>query len=357
MSEQQTQKKGGMMKKMLPGILVSVVIIGILIYFVDWSVLTEALKNVSWKLFLILFIIQTISFFFRGLSWRVILDGAPSRLNAFFTITEGYLLNLLPLRLGEIGRAVIMGGLIRKSPFYVFSTVIIERVFDLLVTLLLLVFTIPLVGGADFSGTTYYILFAVIIAGIALMFLIAHNKQKTIQIIAKIIKPESKIGGFLLPKIESLLSGMDILTQPKKFLNWLLWILMTWVCWMSAIIIGIHAFFPELPAWAGLFTQGIGALGGAIPSAPAGIGVVEGAYVVALSFFNIDQSSALAFGLVMHAIAIVCPVLWGLIGFSVQGLKFSEVFAGLQHADLSDTDSDSLVEPTETKRTEEGKIE
>ena len=54
--------------------------------------------------------------------------------------------------------------------------------------------------------------------------------------------------------------------------------------------------------------------------------MVEGAYVVALGFFGIDQSSALAFGLVMHAVAIVTPLLWGLIGFSVQGLKLTEVF-------------------------------
>ena len=94
-------------------------------------------------------------------------------------------------------------------------------------------------------------------------------------------------------------------------------------------------FFPQLPFWAGLFTQGIGALGGAIPSAPAGLGVVEGAYVVALGFFGIDQSSALAFGLVMHAVAIVTPIFWGLIGFSVQGLKLTEVFTSTMDKDLT----------------------
>lgn len=351
MSEQETKNSGGMLKKMLPGILVSVVIIAVLLYFVDWNVLTEALKNVSWQLFALLFIVQSLSFVFRGMAWRTILDGAPSRLNSFFTITEGYLLNLMPLRLGEIGRSVIMGGLIRRSPFYVFSTVVLERVFDLLITLVILIVTIPLVGGTGLSGTTYYILFAVMLAGIALMFLIARNQDKTMEIVQKVIKPESKIGKFLLPKLQSLLSGMDILTQPKKFVIWLFWILATWVCWMSAITIGMHSFFPEQPFWAGIFAQGIGALGGAIPSAPAGIGVVEGAYVVALSFLGIDQSSALAFGLVMHAISIICPVIWGVIGFSVQGLKFSEVFAGLQNADLSEDSSDNC------ENSEEGKTE
>ncbi len=320
---------------MLPGIICSAVIIGVLIYFVDWSVLRDALKNCSIGLFLILFALQSLSFFCRGMAWRVILDNLPSPLNCFFTISEGYLLNLLPLRLGEIGRSVIMGGLINRSPFYVFTTVILERVFDLLITLILLIITIPMVASAEFSATLYYVLFGVILIGIAFMFWMAGHQEQFMALLKKIIKPGTKLGDFILPKVEFLLSGMEILTRPKQFLIWLFWILATWACWIATLRVGILDFFPQLPFWAGLFTQGIGALGGAIPSAPAGIGVVEGAYVVALGFFGIDQSSALAFGLVMHAVAIVTPILWGLIGFSVQGLKLSEVFTSTMNKDLT----------------------
>ena len=172
-----TEKKTNIWKKMLPGIICSAVIIGVLIYFVDWNVLTDVLKNCSPRLFLILFVVQTVSFFCRGMAWRVILNDAPSVLNSFFTITEGYLLNLLPLRLGEIGRSVIMGGLIGKSPFYVFTTVILERIFDVLITLIFLVITIPMLSAASFSGTIYYVLFALILIGIAFMFWVAGHQE------------------------------------------------------------------------------------------------------------------------------------------------------------------------------------
>ena len=320
---------------MLPGIICSAVIIGVLIYFIDWNVLRDALKNCSIQLFLILFALQTVSFYFRGMAWRVILNDEPSRLNCFFTITEGYLLNLLPLRLGEIGRSVIMGGLIGRSPFYVFTTVILERIFDVLITLIMLVITIPLMASVSFTGTIYYVLFGVLLAGIAFMFWMAAHQQQFMDFLKKIIKPETKVGKFVLPKVEFLLSGMGILTQPKRFLVWLFWILATWACWIATLQVAMRDFFPQLPFWAGLFIQGIGALGGAIPSAPAGIGVVEGAYVVSLGFFGIDQSSALAFGLVMHAIAIVTPILWGLIGFSVQGLKLGEVFTSTMNKNIT----------------------
>ena len=228
-----------------------------------------------------------------------------------------------------------MGGLIRKSPFYVFTTVILERIFDVLITLVLLIVTIPMLSAASFSGTVYYILFAVILAGMVVMFWIAAHQDRFMALVSRIFKPETKAGAFILPKVRLLLSGMDILTKPKRFAVWLFWILATWGCWIATLQVGLRDFFPELPFWAGLLTQGIGALGGAIPSAPAGIGVVEGAYVVSLGLFGIDQSSALAFGLVMHAVSIITPVFWGLIGFSVQGLKLTEVFANTMDRDLT----------------------
>lgn len=320
---------------MLPGLICSAVIIGVLIYFIDWNVLAEALKNCSLRLFLILFAFQSLSFVCRGMAWRTILDDLPSRRDAFFTITEGYLLNLLPLRLGEIGRSIIMGGLISRSPFYVFTTVILERIFDVLITLIFLVITIPMLSSAALSGTIYYLLFGVILVGIIIMFWIAGHQSQFMAFLEKIIKPDTKVGKFVLPKVRFLLSGMGILTQPKRFLIWLFWILATWACWVLTLRLAIMEFFPQLPFWAGLFIQGIGALGGAIPSAPAGIGVVEGAYVVSLGFFGIDQSTALAFGLVMHANAIITPVFWGLIGFSVQGLKLGEVFTNTMGKDLT----------------------
>ena len=59
-------------------------------------------------------------------------------------------------------------------------------------------------------------------------------------------------------------------------------------------------------------------------------------------FRSIDQSSALAFGLVMHAVSIISPVIWGLIGFGVQGLKLGEVFTS--------TMGKSLEEPGEEEQ-------
>ena len=333
------EKKTNSWKQMLPGIVISLIIILVLIYSVDFQDVASSFKNVSIELIVIVFGLQSAAFVFRALAWKITLEDLPSWSQCYWTITEGYLLNLVPLRLGEIGRAVIMGGLIHRSPLFVFSTVLLERLFDVIITLIMLIVTIPLVSGAEFSGTLYYILFAVFLIGLALLYFSAKKPETVIRWLQKIIKPDSKLGKFLLPKVSSLLSGLKVLAQPKKFILWLFWILMTWVFWIATMLVCMHVFFPDLPVWSSLFVQSITALGGAIPSAPAGLGVVEGAFVAALSFFGINQSEALGLGMFNHSMGIITPVLWGLIGFAVQGQSFSKVFSGLRNVNLSDEEN------------------
>jgi uncharacterized membrane protein YbhN (UPF0104 family) len=69
------------------------------------------------------------------------------------------------------------------------------------------------------------------------------------------------------------------------------------------------------------------------------LGVIEGAFVAALRIFGINQSEALGFGMFNHSMGIITPVIWGLIGFAVQGQSFSQVFSGLRKVNLSEEDA------------------
>ncbi len=57
-----TSQKGSMIKKSLPGILVSLIIIGVLLYFVDFNELLTSFRNVSAILLVEIFLLQTIAF-------------------------------------------------------------------------------------------------------------------------------------------------------------------------------------------------------------------------------------------------------------------------------------------------------
>ena len=67
------EKKTNPWKQMLPGILVSLIIIVILVYSVDFQDLVSSFKNVSIELIVIVFGLQSAAFIFRALAWKITL--------------------------------------------------------------------------------------------------------------------------------------------------------------------------------------------------------------------------------------------------------------------------------------------
>ena len=61
------------------------------------------------------------------------------------TLNEGYFFNnILPFRMGELARAFLMGRRSRLGMFYVLSTIVVERSYDLVIAASLLLLTLPL---------------------------------------------------------------------------------------------------------------------------------------------------------------------------------------------------------------------
>ena len=91
----------------------------------------------------------------RAKVWQTLLRNRASYRDVLFTVGEGYLLNnLLPFRLGELGRAFLIS---RKSEpstssgqrmqfAEVLPTIVIERVVDLGISAAILLAALPLCG-------------------------------------------------------------------------------------------------------------------------------------------------------------------------------------------------------------------
>jgi hypothetical protein len=89
-------------------------------------------------------------------------------------------------------------------------------------------------------------------------------------------------------------------------------------------------FAPQAPIWWGAFADAVLALGVAIPSAPSGLGVFEGALVWALSLFGIGSSPALAYAILMHFINIATTGVFGLIGLIKEKRSLSSLMEEIQ---------------------------
>ncbi len=117
------------LKRLIPGAIISILLIGAILYFVDFQTLWNAIKNANYKILAGSAVLSFLWLAGRAKVWNTLLRDKPKYIDTLFATGEGYLLNaLLPFRLGEIGRVFLLS---RKSGMQLenSSTIVIERMY------------------------------------------------------------------------------------------------------------------------------------------------------------------------------------------------------------------------------------
>lgn len=315
-------------RRWLPGVIISLAAIAAIVYFVDLDRFIQAIRSANYWLLLAFFVTTVIWLMVRGIVWRTLLRGRASYKDVFWTLAEGYLLNnFLPFRLGEVGRAFLLGRKAKLSFVDVLSTIVIERVFDLAFSSGILLSAVPFVVGAAGAGRIAALIGGVVVVGIIMLYLLARNRDWTLRMFERLSQRWPKIrdlGGHML---DSLFSGLAILTDGWLFLRFLLWMTINWALAVAEFLLLLLAFFPQARLLWSLFGLGAVAFGNAIPSLPGAVGTYEGALGGALTILSGDQSTALAAALTSHLIGIITNSLLGAYALSREG----ETLMGVYH--------------------------
>ena len=119
----------------IAGILISIICSWLFARKIEWSQLSVALKDAEYAYIIPTIILIFVSYYFRAVRWSALI--APikrvSVFNLFSATMIGFMANsVLPARIGEIIKPVIVA---RKEKIKVttsFATVVMERIFDLL---------------------------------------------------------------------------------------------------------------------------------------------------------------------------------------------------------------------------------
>jgi hypothetical protein len=285
----------------LPGVLISFVALFAVFRMVRWEDLKLSLSTIRLLNVFIVIAITLVALVARALAWQVLLAWKAGFRRSFFLINLGYFLNnILPLRAGEIGRAVFMGQASGLGTFHVLSTILIERAFDLAIAAGLLLATLPLVLGMAWARPVAVVTMILVLLGLFALYLIARNGPRVHARISGLGTRFRLVHKWIVPSLDSLVDGLGALTRPGQFLLSVLLIVTSWGLWVCMYYTILWSLSPHLPLyWAG-FTIGVLAMGIAIPAAPGGLGVYEASLVGALALFGISPSSSLAIALLMR---------------------------------------------------------
>lgn len=309
--------------RLVLGLAVSILAFFAVLKFVNLEDLKIALATVSWKFIVIIVLLDILGLFVRGKAWQTILGNKISLINSFFGVSEGYFLNnILPFRGGEIGRSFFVGRSSGLGTFYTLSSIVIERAFDIAFAALLIILTLPFLTGLDWVKPIAFIALAVIISGMAGLFLLTRYKEKVITWISKHEK-KSRIYSFVIPKARNLIEGFSTIRKPSQFFLSLFWMAACWTVWSVIYHFSMVQVVPGSPLWTGAFIAAVLALGVAIPSAPAALGVFEAAFTGAVVLIGGSASTGFAYGLTLHLIQFVLVGIIGIWGLYRDGTSLS----------------------------------
>ncbi|GAB4397540.1 MAG: hypothetical protein OHK0052_19920 [Anaerolineales bacterium] len=314
-------------QRAIPGALVSLIAILALSQMASWEGVGSALRALEiWRVLAAcgLFLLSLV---WRALGWRILLGGQVTFRRVFLSMNAGYLLNnLFPFRLGEFGRAVLMGEHTGKGALHTLSTIAIERIFDLTITAALVLVSLPLVINAAWAQSAAVLMFSLSVLGLLILYIAARTTARWLPALERVLNRSPRLQTLILPRLRSILAGFEVLTNPMQFALALLLIALSWGTVIFEHLVLLNGFDSRVQfVWA-TFGLGVAGLGVAIPSAPGALGVMEASVVAALAVFNVAREPALAFAILLRLIYFVFTLIFGLYALASEGETLTDLY-------------------------------
>ncbi|MEW6717089.1 MAG: lysylphosphatidylglycerol synthase transmembrane domain-containing protein [Chloroflexota bacterium] len=306
---------------------ITVLAIVLILWFVDLPEVGRSLREANVVFILAGTVVFVFSLFVRSLAWRMMLHRQVSWSRLFFTINVGYLFNnLLPFRVGEVSRAVLLSLVTPLEFWRVASTILLERGFDILYAAGILLASVPFVVGTTWARNVAMSLGGVVVLGLVMLHFLARYQEKFFNWLDGVAARWKWIGRLGVGRLRAFVTGLEILTDIRQFGVVLFAMAVVWGALLVEYTLLLRAFIPEATWLWGAFALGIGALGVVVPSSPGFIGVVEASMMGALAVFGVRPEVALAYALTNHLVYFLVTIPLGLYGLTREGESMLGLF-------------------------------
>lgn len=289
--------KAGRWIGLLIGLTVSAAALALVVRWAGWGPLGEALRQVQPGYLLLGVLVFLVSMLARVACWKVLIGRPVGFGRVLAALNEGYLLNnVLPWRMGELGRAILLGRQPGLSAPLVLSSIVVERLYDMILAVGLMLVLLPLASGAVWAARAAWIGGLAVALALACVGFALRRPQSVEALVARLPGPTAAWHRLWV----SFRDGLAVLQTPRRLALSFAWMLASWGLALVEYWLVLRSVLPAAqPLWAG-FMLAATLLGVAVPSLPGYVGVFEAAGVAALSVFGVPPDQALAAALVLH---------------------------------------------------------
>jgi uncharacterized protein (TIRG00374 family) len=295
--------------------------------------------------------------YFRTLRWQWLLKpmGEVSFWPAFRGLVIGITGNaVLPARAGEFLRAYVLGRSAGLSKTGVFATLVVERIFDGLTVLLVLVLVIAL-GISDENFHRFGILGGIFYVGATVALIIFMIKRHWADTFVNKFLP-ANLAKLILRLLDGFTSGLAILKNPRQLAMVTLWNVLTWLMTPLSFWFALQAldFGAPLPWQASVLMLPAMALALTVPGPPGGVGIANYAIKLTLDLTlpnaaNVQEAVAAA-SILIYLSQFLPEIIPGIFSFMIEGLSTQEISAGRRITSETISTQTEANPPEQTKQ-------
>jgi uncharacterized protein (TIRG00374 family) len=301
----------------IAGILISIFFVYLAVRWVDLSESLRVLGTAELWLLGVAALVYLSGLPVRALRWRLILRAQKvlSLREIMVPLLVGHMANnVLPARAGEIYRAHFLGRRVRISRSGIVGSIVVERTFDGLMLVCIMLSVFVLFPQEHFLGT------AAFITGLAFLGLAAgilfygrtvdqtHRRiDRGLDLLPKVIKR------FVGVRLDAFLRGIRGFLTAGRYLGVSLYTALIWLIEASAIALVVLSFGIALPAIGYLLVFALAALSTTLPSGPGYIGPYQYAFILALEAFAVSRETALAVSIAAQFVLLGSVTVIGLV--------------------------------------------
>ena len=323
------------------GIALSVALLAFALRDVAFHEVWEELRRSNLALFALATALGTATFPLRARRWRTILEPVAPGLSfapLWRSTAIGMMVNnVVPARAGEIARAF---ALTRETPRVGFSaslaSLAVDRLFDAIVVMAMLLLAMldpAFSAGISAAGRSLVVGSAIFgTAGLGVVLVILYA---IVAFPARIIGAYELFARRVAPRFEErgrrwlreFADGLGVLRHPGRFLAVLGWTALHWLVNAVAIWVGFRAVGIGVPFSAAVLTQGLIAIGVALPAAPGFFGTFELIGKSSLAIYGVPGTQAVSWAIGYHILTFIPITVMGAYYFTRLGLHFGDLRA------------------------------
>jgi uncharacterized protein (TIRG00374 family) len=309
-------------------VLISSTLLVLALWGIDFSGLWKALRNANYLWLFPSAMSVILLLLLKAWRWQL-LYYPEYRLpfgSVFTALSAGFFIsNILPARLGEVLRVLLI---VSEQPVGIArttSTIIIEHLLDVATLIVFLIFLLPFISLPPILANVSKTLGILVIAGIVVMIFISLWRNRLVLwmdnapgCLSFLKKPA--IYNFII----HLVDGFTVMRTHTGALiigiSLFGWLLVVVTAWSAAEALNL-----DVSTLAIMFAVVVTTLGMIVPSSPGYIGVFHYLVIISLNPFGVTKEIALALALLWHAVNYLTLSASGYIALWIHGTSLGQI--------------------------------